>query len=189
MLWRRNKHKDPKDDGLLANTTTGQKFDLFDTAIEVLSRGAGGGKNPLNWATFSLGLTDVGISSGMAARGNMFTAGASAVAAQAVGMGGYAVGATVGETIGTFIAPGVGTFVGGVIGDGIGSMAGDVLARTGTTRLINKIKATGSQSIRFGGYTDTLPAYNMRQKAEQELSGSLLNARRYLGREAQLMHQ
>jgi hypothetical protein len=39
-----------------------------------------------------------------------------------------------------------------------------------------------------GGYQDTQTAYTMRQRAAQELTGSLLNARPYLGKEAALMH-
>lgn len=40
-----------------------------------------------------------------------------------------------------------------------------------------------------GGYIDTQAAYTMRQQAAQEMSGSLMNARQHLGREARLMHQ
>jgi hypothetical protein len=47
-----------------------------------------------------------------------------------------------------------------------------------------------SRKLNFGGnYKDTTVAYTMRQKAAQELGGSLLNARTYLGKEAVLFHQ
>jgi hypothetical protein len=39
-----------------------------------------------------------------------------------------------------------------------------------------------------GDYQDTQVAWTMRQRAAQEMSGSLLNARQYLGKEAALMH-
>jgi hypothetical protein len=68
-------------------------------------------------------------------------------------------------------------------------MFGDKIARTETQRAVNLMTASRPR-VRFGGnFKDSQPAYTMRQKAEQELSGSLLNARRYLGREAQLFHQ
>jgi hypothetical protein len=68
-------------------------------------------------------------------------------------------------------------------------MFGDKIARTETQRAVN-LMTTSRPRVRFGGnFKDSQPAYTMRQKAEQELSGSLLNARRYLGREAQLFHQ
>lgn len=40
-----------------------------------------------------------------------------------------------------------------------------------------------------GDYKDTEIAYTMRQRAAQEMAGSIMNARRYLGQEALLMHQ
>jgi hypothetical protein len=40
-----------------------------------------------------------------------------------------------------------------------------------------------------GGYKDTERAPTMRQQAVQEMGQPALNARMYLGREAQLLHQ
>jgi hypothetical protein len=43
--------------------------------------------------------------------------------------------------------------------------------------------------VRMGGdYQDTQVAWTVRQRAAQEMAGSLLNACQYLGREAALMH-
>jgi phage tail tape-measure protein len=105
------------------------------------------------------------------------------------GIGGFMVGRAAGAAIGEFILPVVGVWVGSIVGGGVGAMVGDKIARSGTIRTI-KMLNDARPRVRFGGnFKDTQPAYNMRQLAEQQLSSSLLNARRYLGSEAQLMHQ
>jgi len=44
--------------------------------------------------------------------------------------------------------------------------------------------------LRFGGdYRDTQTAYTMRQTAARDMSGSLMNARQWLGQEGAFMHQ
>ena len=142
----------------------------------------------MNWTTGTLGALDIAISTGTARRGNAIGAGVSAAAAQTAGMSGFWVGRAIGAWIGTAVMPGVGTWVGGVIGGGVTGLVGDKKARVATQRLVNAIAITRPR-VRFGGnFKDSQPAFTMRQKAEQELGGSLLNARRYLGREAQLMH-
>ena len=79
MLWhsrhRRPQQQQPDQDG--DGLTVGQRFDLVDTGIEVLSRGFNGGsKNPLNWMTGTMGMADIAISSGNAKRGDFVAAGA-----------------------------------------------------------------------------------------------------------------
>jgi hypothetical protein len=185
MLWHSSKSKQKSEE---SDLSVGQRFDLMDSVIEIVSRAGGGSKNPLNWATATMGAADVSISSGMAKRGNHVGAGASAVAGQVTGMTGYVAGATAGEVLGTFILPVVGTWIGGIVGGGVGSLAGDKFGRSTTQRLFNTVSDTRPR-VRFGGFKDSQPAYTMRQASEQQLRGSLLNARRYLGAEAQLFHQ
>jgi phage tail tape-measure protein len=189
MLWRRPRTREEQEelDRHSSGLTVGQRFDIGETAFDVFTRGAGG--NPLNWMTATLAGLDIGISTGTARKKNAAGAAASAAAAQAAGIVGFITGRAAGVAIGSFILPGVGTWAGGIIGGGVGSLVGDKKARVATQRLVNSI-AIYRPRVRFGGnFKDSQPAYTMRAKAEQELSGSLLNARRYLGREAQLMHQ
>lgn len=99
----------------------------------------------------------------------------------------------IGESLSGVLAEGLGIGLGGpigaLVGVTVGSLVGDKIGRGGTQRFYKSVLDT-VPLVRFGGdFKDSQPAYTMRQKAEQELSGSLLNARRYLGREAQLMHQ
>jgi hypothetical protein len=197
MKWKSPKRMrdEDREDSLGANLSTGQKFDVVENVLDPFFMAGGGG--PFNTMTGIFAGLDLGISSGKAKRGNTIGAGVSAAAGQAAGIGGYyagtAIGAGVGEALATFLLPGVGTaiggYVGGFVGGMLGSMTGDKIGRGTTQGLINKA-VLSTPRVRFGGnFKDSQPAYTMRQKAEQELSGSLLNARRYLGREAQLMHQ
>jgi hypothetical protein len=191
MFWRRPKTKDDRmEEEKLRKSgsfTIGQRFDIGETAWDIVSRGVAG--SPFNLVTLGIAGTDISISSGTARRGNTAGAGASAVAAQVTGLGGFMAGRVIGGAIGTFIAGLFGTSAGAIIGGGAGSMIGDKIARTGMQRTYNLAIASRPR-VRFGGnFKDSQPAYNMRQKSEQELSSSLLSARRYLGREAQLMHQ
>ena len=188
MLWNhRHKPKKQEQQDQGSGFTIGQRFDMGETAWDVVSRGVSG--SPLNLMTLALGAADVSISTGTAKRGAAAGSAVSAGAAQVAGIAGFSVGRAVGAAVGTMILPGVGTWVGSIIGGGAGSMIGDKLARSGTMRTVNLMTASRPR-VRFGGnFKDTAPAYTMRQKAEQELGSSLLNARRYLGREAQLMHQ
>ena len=191
MFWRRPKtREDQKEQEELRKSggfTVGQRFDIGETGWDIISRGMSG--SPLNLMTLAIAGADVGISSGTARRGHIAGAGASAVAAQTAGITGFVAGRAAGAAIGTYVAGPVGTWIGGVIGGGAGSMIGDKIARTGVQRAYKLMIATRPR-VRFGGnFKDSQPAYTMRQKAEQELGSSLLNARRYLGREAQLMHQ
>src|ERR1700722_9263495 len=109
MLWHSPKRKDrdtPSD------LTVGQRFDLVDTAIEIASRGMGGGKNPLNWMTGTMAVADITFSSSTAKNGNAVGAGASALAAQATGMAVYVAAMSIGAEIGSFILPFAGTAIG-----------------------------------------------------------------------------
>jgi hypothetical protein len=186
MLWHHPKRKrERKQPGY--DFTIGQRMDIGEAAWDALGRGVQG--NPFNMMTLALAGMDVAISSGTAKRGNLVGASISAAAAQAAGLTGFIAGRAIGTAIGEFILPGPGAWAGAIIGGGVSAMISDRIARTRVQRFINDMKLSRPR-VRFGGnFKDSQPAYTMRQKAEQELGGSLLNARRYLGREAQLMHQ
>jgi hypothetical protein len=196
MLWNSPKRKKRReDDEFLAGTTVGQRLDAFDLSMDVIARGGVGGP-VLNRTVLNMGMLDMAVSMGTAKRGEVITAGASAAAAQTAGLAGFwagrAVGTTVGAIVGEFLLPvggaWVGSKVGSIVGAGVGALTADKMARSGVAHLIHDLHTTRTR-VRFGGFQDSMPAYTMRQRAEQELQSSVVNAQRYLGREAQLMHQ
>ena len=84
-----------------------------------------------------------------------------------------------------------GALLGGTVG-GIASglVLGPIFEQKAAAAL-QYIKETGQRTMKVnmgGDYLDTEAAYSMRQRAAQDMSGSLLNARQYLGKEAALMH-
>ncbi len=82
MLWHRGHRPKKTEVEQGDDLTVGQRFDLADTGIEVLSRGFNGGsKNPLNWMTGTMGALDVAISAGTAKRGDTAINGVAAGAA------------------------------------------------------------------------------------------------------------
>lgn len=106
------------------------------------------------------------------------------------------IGATIGSALGliggAFIGP-TGAMVGGVAGSIVGSMVGglgDPYFR-GKGLYISDVarSSMSARRVNFGNrFRDTREAYTMRQMAVQEMSGSLLNARQYLGNEAAFFH-
>ena len=130
-------------------------------------------------ATLKMGL---GIGAAMALlqgatapRGHMVSQLAAGTGATAGGMLGAAVGGLMLGLPGELI----GGWVGGTAGEKVGAA---VHAFTDI--------AHSAQHLNFGGhYQDTQEAFTMRQRAVQEMSTSLLNARQYLGKEAALLHQ
>lgn len=121
-----------------------------------------------------------------------FAFGATKAAGANIGATG---GAMAGAAIGSAILPGFGTVIGGIIGGIAGYTIGDT-AMTDFAyqqgRFYSSMAATSvsRSKIEFGtGFNDSQAAYTMRQMAVQEMSGSLLNARQYLGNEAYFMHR
>lgn len=120
----------------------------------------------------------------MATRGEKLSSMTSAAAG--IGLGSGALGA-------------LGFMVGGPFGGAVGTFAGGFLV---DNYISNTVKAgmdyihnigmnayrleTGYQNQQFA---NSPTAYTMRQLAVQEMSGSLLNARQYLGQEANFLHQ
>jgi hypothetical protein len=113
------------------------------------------------------------------------------------GIGGFAIGAGIGSII-----PGAGTIIGGLIGAGIGiagaiggEAIGGALAKgparqlgLGARAIVKTARAV--DRIQFGGnFVDSRAAHTMRQRAVQEMSGSMLNARQFLGNEAIFLHE
>lgn len=84
-----------------------------------------------------------------------------------------------------------GAFFGGTVGGMVsGFMLGPALEKA-VAEPLQKIKELGRrvQRPQMGGdYVDFEAARTMRQRAAQDLSGSLLNARQYLGKESVLFH-
>lgn len=89
------------------------------------------------------------------------------------------------------------------VGDLIGTAVGGPLAGFALGATTEKIGGVVQEALqRFhdfnhnmthinmgGNYEDTRIAYTMRQRAAQEMGSSVMNARKYLGAEALLMHQ
>ena len=142
-----------------------QLMDIGETGVYLL-----GGKRMIKQVALPLAIADVAFQAGRARRGTVLST---------------TLGATVGNAA---------TFAGAVLSGPVG-IAASLLgyqASFPVQRAVQTVIDAGSdlRHLNFGGnYRDTQTAYTMRQKAAQELSGSLVNARMYLGQEALLMHQ
>lgn len=72
-----------------------------------------------------------------------------------------------------------------MIGGYVGQKLGEI-----PSKLMAPLEEIGARHAKFGGeYRDSDATVTMRQRAVQEMGSSALNARRYLGSEAVLMHQ
>lgn len=115
---------------------------------------------------------------------------------EAGGTVGSIFGSTAGAVIGQALipVPVVGALIGGLAG-GIGgyNTGRDIMdaPAMGAASLATSIHRT-SMAVRrlsFGvDFRDNASAHTMRQRAVQEMSGSLLNARQYLGNESMFLH-
>jgi hypothetical protein len=105
---------------------------------------------------------------------------------------GKAIGNAMGGFAGSILGPTLGAFLGGPVGSFIGAaLLSEPIERlvSGTVNRFATI-AKDNNSLHAGGnYKDTQIAYTMRQRAAQDMSTSLLNARQYLGHEAMLGHE
>ena len=113
------------------------------------------------------------------------------------GIGGFALGAGIGSII-----PGAGTIVGGIIGL-VGGVAGSIAGETIGSRIAQgparqlglgaraiSRTARAIDRVQFGGnFVDSRAAHTMRQRAVADMSGSMLNARQFLGNEAIFLHE
>lgn len=107
---------------------------------------------------------------------------------------GHKVSSLIGET--TKIAAGfLGTVVGGFVAGPMGAIAGAAVGEESGALLEDTVQGfiDFGRSIRRvnmgGNYQDSVLALTMRQRAAQELGGSIMNARQYLGKEGRLFHQ
>ena len=182
--------------------TPGQTFDALDTG-NTLFRGSAGQGFGMSMLAFA-GL-DVAISAGSAPPENIAGRAGGALAAQASGIASWYLGGPIGTVGGGILGGALGGFLGGPEGAILGARAGSFVGKWATKiglgfaidpfvrRIgspINRLVGMAKHQVNFGqGFTDSEPAYTMRQKGMQEMQASLLNAYQYLGREAQLMHQ
>lgn len=100
-----------------------------------------------------------------------------------------------GASTASMIAGLAGGLIAGPVGGMVGALAGQFLMVSPLERMIEKpVQAFvdlgyHARHVNFGGdYRDTDQAITMRQAAAREMSGSLLNARRWMGSEALFMH-
>lgn len=103
--------------------------------------------------------------------------------------------AVIGGSIGTALGFVFGghPIIGNIVGSTIGGKAGEIfdpgLNAQANLELQISRTANVARRVNFGGdFEDTQQAYTMRQQAVQEMSGSLMNARQYLGNEAAFFH-
>ena len=103
---------------------------------------------------------------------------------------GGAIG-SIGGPIGTAIGAVVGGITGSVIGESVGGRMLNGPARQlglGARALVRTSRAVDRAQF-GGGFVDTRGAYTMRQRAVQDMSSSMLNARQFLGNEAIFLHE
>jgi hypothetical protein len=139
-----------------------------------------------------IALADIALSAATAPRHHMVARGAGAAAGVLGGYAGYSAGAALGAAVGSVIAPGIGTAVGGFLGGIAGGAVGDLAVRDPVEHGVQTFANFAGRMARLemgGNYLDTQAALTMRQVAVREMSGSLLNARQWLGKESLLMHQ
>ena len=202
MFGHKKKHHRTYNDQVMPdNMTPGQVFDVADATSDVFRGIQGNGV--IGWQTGAFAGLDLAISAGSAAPGKMGGRVAGALTAQVGGIASYYAAKTFGGIIGRFVGGTVGGLVGGAPGAAAGAYAGgkigswskfvapmffDPLTRK-ISRPVDRAVQMAQHQVHFGGLQDSQPAYTMRQRALQEMRGSLLNAKQYMGREAQLMHQ
>jgi hypothetical protein len=172
--------------------------ELFNAAAEVLEGVSR--RTRRNKFAFSASWAALGgaIAIGTAPKGNLAANAVGAVIGEGGAMLGSGFGAIAGEAIGGAVgslAGPLGTAVGVAIGGTIGSIVGGIkgyntLYDSTANGIIAATKAAkASLHYNIGGnYKDTTIASTMRQRAASEMSGSLLNARMWLGQEARLSH-
>lgn len=152
--------------------TPGQIAGLFGDVTESAIRTA---KNhPKGLVGGFIGL-DLAVSAGNAKKKETGTDLAAAVSGQ--------IGGTIGGIIG-----GLTPIPGGAL---IGMTVGDQIARSSTAKVLNKglrISERATAVNTGGQYKDTDVAFTMRQRSAIEMSGSMLNARHWLGKEANAFH-
>ena len=84
-----------------------------------------------------------------------------------------------------------GALLGGTVGALISTAILEPMITAGLQQTISRVGQTAQRTLRprMGGtYEDTNRAVTMRQRAAQDISTSLLNARQFLGREGTLLH-
>lgn len=110
------------------------------------------------------------------------------------GISGFVLGSAIGSII-----PGAGTIIGGIVGGIVGAIGGETIGNLafqgparqlglGARAIVKTARAV--DRIQFGGnFVDSRSAHTMRQRAVSDMSGSMLNARQFLGNEAIFLHE
>jgi len=109
---------------------------------------------------------------------------ATAEQGHAMSEGGRTLGSAIGTLIGGLMGGGAGMLAGGYLGE---ELAGTSLAK-GIQAVADISKNYTTLNMGKGQFHDSEAAYTQRQVAAREMNSSILNARRYLGNEASLMH-
>ena len=149
-------------------------------------KGEGIWSNPYNGALLFTA-PDVAFRLASARRGTKATAAAGGLAGNTVAPAAFWMGNTLGRVA---TASRLGAFQGTMMGTGLGLLAYS-MAEKPVQWAVGKLEDEGRYARRFhfgGDYQDSQKAFTMRQRAEAEMSSSLLNARHQLGNEARLMH-
>jgi hypothetical protein len=193
---RQRDEQEQKNRDMFMNMTPGQHLDLAEAVISPFAIRAS--HHILNSGTGLITGMDLGLSVGESSSRDQASNAIASVGATMSGMASYKTGYALSSAIGERIAGSFGLAATGPIGMGIsfaGIVAGtalgvtlDPIVRGGIQRTTKGLFDWGRGHVRFGGFHDSQPAYSMRQRSLQELNGSLLNARQYFGKEAQLFH-
>lgn len=167
----------------------GMKNGLFPALGGLASKG--NWKTSKGWKGFGGSLKHTGKSAwGMSFKGAMiFNA---PIAALSMGMAPR--GAALSSGAGA-LSTGIGSLIGGLAfgtpGAIVGGLVADSAIGESISRGVQAVHDIGRKTARLdmgGDWQDNETAFTMRQAALREMSGSLQNARQWLGREANLMH-
>lgn len=126
----------------------------------------------------------------MSFKGNLIFSAPMAAATFALAPEGHKVSSSVGV-----LTSGAGALIGGVLFGTPGAVVGGFLADeffskgvTNALQIMHDLPRDRARVNFTGGFQDSRNAFTMRQRAANELSGSLYNARAYLGQEGSFLH-
>lgn len=169
--------------------TIGQAEDVSSTIAMPLTRAQGLAGSMARQALLGVTAVDWASSAMFAARGRKAASLGGAVSAAGIGVPtGLGI---IAASQALIPIPVLGLAVGAVTAGALGFTVDKPIRRTAERAIqaFARIEQHSRGLHMGGGYTDTEQAYTMRARAAQEMGRSILNARSYLGMEAQLFHQ